>query len=186
MERSDSMYDCYRHSIAEDRSETYPLWWVVAENLLYLGTWVIASALLWPLQVGGWPVATWAWAAIVVVIQVWLKKHNCSGCYYYGKRCHLGWGTLAARLFEQDSGDLQRGMRLSLFYVVSPPLVLVAAVLLGLLQGVAVDHWILLGAYVVLNAASFPIRVKGCGRCAMRRVCPGSAVKPKRSDTEAR
>ncbi len=107
------MYSCYRDSIAEDRSEAYPLWWVVAENLLYLGTWVIAGALLWPLRVATWPVATIVWAAVVVAIQV-------------------------------------------------------------------------LGAYVVLNAASFPLRLKGCSRCAMRKGCPGSGVKPKGGEAEGR
>jgi len=130
------MYQCYRDGIAEDRRETFPLHWIVGENLLHLITWVAAGWLLWPVRWAGWPVLTIAWAAIVLVIQILLKKHNCSGCYYYGKACHLGWGKLSAALFPQDSGDPKTGMRLSLFYVLPPPLVLAGGVLIGVLKEV--------------------------------------------------
>ena len=154
------MYPCYRNKIAPERRETFPASWIVLENLLHLSTWVVAGMLLWPVRWLGWPVATIAWAALVVAVQVLLKKHNCSGCYYYAKRCHLGWGVLAARLFPEDSGNPEAGMRLSLFYVVGPPLILVASVLIGVLQPVATAHWPLLGAYVALNAVFFPVRIQ--------------------------
>lgn len=102
-----------------------------------------------------------------------------AGCYYYGQQCHLGWGKLSAAMFAQDSGDPKLGKRLSLFYVLSPPIILLAAVLSGIWLEVGLTHWILLGSYVVLNAATFPLRLKGCRVCAMRNVCPGSAGKEK-------
>ena len=172
------MYTRYRNKIVADCRDSFPLAWIVGENLLYLSMWVLAGALVWPIRWGGWPVVTVAWAVLVLAVQVLLKKHNCSGCYYYGKACHLGWGKLSALLFEQDSGDMKTGMRLSLFYVISPPLFLVAGLLVGVFFDVGAWHWLLLGVYVVLNVLSFPIRKKGCGSCAMRAVCPGSAVKP--------
>ena len=173
----DPVYPDYQDKIAADHRESFPLAWVIAENLLHLSTWVVAGWLLWPVQVGGWPVATAAWAALVLVVQTLLKKHNCSGCYYYGQRCHLGWGKLSALMCAQDSGNLKTGQRLSLFYVVSPPVILVAAVATGLLLDVGTLHWVLLGVFIALNAVSFPVRAKGCGECAMREVCPGSAAK---------
>jgi hypothetical protein len=119
-----------------------------------------------------------AWAGSVLVVQVLLKKHNCSGCYYYGKHCHLGWGKLSAWMFPPDSGDARTGMRLSLFYIVSPPVVLVSGVLVGVCLQVGILHWLLLAAYVGLNTVTFPVRIRGCRVCAMRQVCPGSAAKP--------
>ena len=171
------MYPCYREGIVTDGRESFPAGGIAAENLLYLANWTIAGWLLWPVRLFGWPVATLGWIALVVAIQVALKKHNCSGCYYYDKACHLGWGKLAALLFKQDSGDIKIGMRLSLFYILSPPLMLVSATLIGLLLSVTWVYWVGLGVYVALNAASFPLRIKGCRVCAMRKVCPGSAVK---------
>ena len=172
------MYTRYRDGILRDRKESFPATWIVGENLLYLSTWVLAGALVWPIRWKGWPVVTLAWAALVLVVQVLLKKHNCSGCYYYGRACHLGWGKLSAWLFERDSGRPETGMRLSWFYVLSPPTFLVAGILTGTFLHVGVWHWLFLGAYVALNALSFPVRKKGCSLCAMRAVCPGSAAKP--------
>jgi len=171
------MYPCYHDGIEFARREKYPVLWIAGENLLHLSSWSAAGWLLWPLRCAGLPLATMAWAVMVVVIQILLKKHNCSGCYYFGKSCHLGWGKLSSWLFTQDSGDAKTGLRLSLFYILSPPLVLLAAVLAGILTDVGKWHWIALGAYVALNAVTFPVRIVGCGSCAMRKVCPGSAVK---------
>jgi hypothetical protein len=118
------MYPCYRDGLVAERRESFPAIAILAENAPYLATWIIAGWLLVPLRVAGISIATLVWAATVVVVQVLLKKHNCSGCYYYGKLCHLGWGKLSAWMFPQDSGDARTGMRLSLFYIVSPPLIL--------------------------------------------------------------
>ena len=171
------MYPCYRDKVALERRETFPASWILLENLLHLSTWVVAGMLLWPVRWLGWPVATVAWAALVVAVQILLKKHNCSGCYYYGKSCHLGWGRLSARMLAQDSGDPRTGTRLALFYILSPPLFLVSGILVGVLLDAGVWHWATLGSYVLLNLVSFPVRMKGCRQCAMRHVCPGSAAK---------
>lgn len=171
------MYESYREGIAEERRESFPPSWIVAENLLHLSTWVAAGWLLLPIQLSGWPIATMLWAVLVVAVQLLLKKHNCSGCYYYGKSCHLGWGRLSAWMCAQDSGNLKTGMKLSLFYVLSPPLILITSIVAGLVWTVEITHWLILGAYVALNAVSFPVRKRGCRECAMRKVCPGSAAK---------
>lgn len=171
------MYESYRNGIAEECRESFSIPWIMAENALHLSTWVAGGWLLWPIRLAGWPVATIFWFLLVVIVQTLLKKHNCSGCYYYGKSCHLGWGKLSALMCAQDSGNLETGMRLSLFYVLSPPIILVASIVVGLVWSVGIAHWIVLGVYVALNAISFPVRMKGCRVCAMRNVCPGSAAK---------
>ena len=171
------MYEQYRGKIAADCRESYSLAWILCENALYLSTWVVAGALVWPVRWLGWPVATIFWAFVVLAVQILLKKHNCSGCYYYGKNCHLGWGRLSVWWFKQDSGNAKTGMRLSLFYILSPPIFLVAGILVGVLLEVGTLHWVLLGLYVVLNAIGLAARPKGCRICAMREVCPGSAAR---------
>jgi hypothetical protein len=80
-------------------------------------------------------------------------------------------------MFKQDSGDAKTGMRLSLFYIVSPPVFLLSGILVGIFLDVGISHWVVLGFYVLLNIISFPVRMRGCRPCAMRNVCPGSAVK---------
>ena len=173
------MYKCYQGNIVEG-TESFSLLGVIGENLLHLGAWILVGYLLWPvLTVAGVPLLTILWAAIVVVVQILLKKHNCSGCYYYGKSCHLGWGKISSAMFAQDSGDPNIGARLSLFYIVPPPVVMITAIVFGAIEGIAWGYWVALGLYVVFNIATFPVRKKSCSICAMRNVCSGSAAKQK-------
>jgi hypothetical protein len=172
------MYKSYDSQIALPCSQESSVRWVVFENALYLTGWTLAGALLWPVKVMSWPIATMVWGLFILSVQILLKKHVCSGCYYYGKRCHLGWGRLSAKLFEQDSGTRKTGEILALLcYMVAPALILVSGVVVGIVYPVGFRHWILLGAFVAFNLASGAIRPVSCRKCAMRCVCLGSAAK---------
>lgn len=170
------MYKCYQDKIVAG-NESFPLSWVIGENLLYLTMWALAGYLLWPIWMPlGLPLLAGLWAALVVTVQILLKKHNCSGCYYYGKLCHLGWGKISSAIFRRDSGDPETGMKLSLFYIVPPPVISLAALVFILLKNPGRVYWSVLALFVILNAASFPVRKKSCGLCVMREACPGSAA----------
>ena len=171
------MYKCYQGNIVSG-TESFSIPWIIGENLLQLGMWTLAGYLLWPVvSVSGWPLLTILWAVLVVVVQVLLKKHNCSGCFYYDKLCHLGWGKISSALFKQDSGDPKVGSKLSLFYIVPPPIILVTSIIFAAVGEVVWIYWASLALYLVLNIATFPLRKKSCGLCVMRQVCFGSAVK---------
>ncbi len=171
------MYDCYHNKIVDGREE-FPPGWIIGENLLYFAGWTLAGALLWPIRVvSGLPLLTILWAVLVIVIQIALKKHLCSGCYYYDRRCHLGWGKLAARLFPPDSGSVKLGMKLTMFYIIPPPIILLIALILAFSVGAGWLYWTMITVYLLLNLLTFPVRKLGCGQCTMRDVCAGSAVK---------
>jgi len=173
------MYKCYQDNIVKGK-ESFSLAWVAGENLLILTTWSLAGYLLWPVwTIFNFPILTILWVTIVVAVQVLLKKHNCSGCYYYDKVCHLGWGKISSALFKKNSGDPATGEKLSLFYILSPPLILVISVAFAVTKNPATSYWLVLAIYTGLNIASFPLRKKGCSICAMREICPGSAAKGK-------
>ena len=42
----------------------------------------------------------------LVMVFIVLRKLVCTNCYYYGKKCHLGWGKLSVMLFSQ--GDIEK------------------------------------------------------------------------------
>lgn len=171
------MYKCYQDKIVPG-TESFSLSWIIGENLLYLISWVLAGYLLWPLWTPfGLPVLTVIWAVLVVIIQVLLKKHNCSGCYYYDKLCHLGWGKISSAMFKQDSGDPNVGMKLAIFYILPPPLIFVTALIHAIIKSPGGVYWFILVVYIIMNLVSFPLRKRGCGVCAMRKTCPGSAAK---------
>ncbi len=171
------MYLKYEKGLTQGREEFSAIW-IISENLLYLLMWTLAGYLLWPLwQPSGWPVIGILWIVLVLVVQVLLKKHNCSGCYYYDKWCHLGWGKLSSLLFKQNSGSLELGLKLSLFYIITPPAVTILSIAYAFIKHQGLIYWAAIGLYLVLNIITFPIRKHGCGQCRMRRVCPGSASK---------
>ncbi len=171
------MYECYRSGVVTGR-DSFPWYWIVGENLMYLSIWGIAAYLLWPAwTIGSVSITGIAWIVVVLILQILLKKHICSGCYYYGKWCHLGWGKLSSAMFEQDSGNVELGMKLAIFYIVTPPLILISSIAIGIFKDQSILYWILLGVFVLLNAISFPVRKSSCSACTMRNVCAGSAAK---------
>lgn len=175
------MYKCYQDKIVPG-TESCSLSWIIGENLLYLITWVLAGYFLWTLWTPfGLPLLTIIWAVLVVVVQILLKKHNCSGCYYYDKLCHLGWGKISSAMFKQDSGDPNVGMKLALFYILPPPVIFVTALIFAIIKNPVWVYWFILVFFIILNVASFPVRKKGCSLCAMREACPGSAAKSKQT-----
>jgi len=175
------MYKCYQDNIVAG-NESFPLSWIIGENLLYLAMWVLAGYLLWPIWIPfGLPILTIIWVVLVVVIQILLKKHNCSGCYYYDKLCHLGWGKISSAMFEQNSGDPKTGIKLSFFYIIPPLLIFLTSLIFAIIRRPIWAYWVILVLFTVLNVVSFPVRKKGCSLCAVREVCLGSAVKSKRT-----
>ncbi|MBN2010643.1 hypothetical protein JW960_14955 [candidate division KSB1 bacterium] len=170
------MYPCHTNKILPGRN-SFSILWIISENTLYISIWILAGFLLVPVwQFAGISILTIVWAAIVISIQLALKKHNCSGCYYYDKRCHLGWGKISSALFEQDSGSPELAQKLSLFYIVSPPLIAIVSISYALVEKASIGFLGMIVLYIVLNAITFPVRRKGCAVCAMRATCPGSSV----------
>jgi len=80
-------------------------------------------------------------------------------------------------LFRRDAGNIETGMRMALFYVISPPLFVLAGLAVGIILAPGNWYWGLLAAYVSLAALSLPVRKRSCRLCAMRKVCPGSAAR---------
>ncbi len=175
------MYKCYQDKIVSG-TESFPLSRIIVENILYISTWVLAGYLLWPIwTLHDLPLLTIIWSFSVIVIQILLKKHNCSGCYYYGKMCHLGWGKISSAMFKQDSGNQKTGTKLSLFYIVPPPVIFMTSLIFAIIIKPIWFYWFFLVLFLIFNIASFPVRKNGCGLCAMRDTCPGSAVKRKQT-----
>lgn len=173
------MYKGYQDNIVAGAELFSPLW-IIGENLLHLTMWVLAGYLIWPIWTPlGLPLFTIIWAALVVVAQILLKKHNCSGCYYYDKLCHLGWGKISSVMFKQDSGNPKTGIKLSLFYIIPPPVIFLTSLIFAILKSPIWVYWFILVLFVILNVASFPVRKKSCSFCTIRESCPGSAAKSK-------
>ena len=122
----------------------------------------------------------------LIMVYVVLRKLVCTNCYYYGKRCGIGWGMLSALMFKK--GDINKfgkgtGMKLApMVYVglfmILPIIFIVTSMFLN--PTFLVQKIIVLILILVLSFYSGVIsRQKSCAVCKMRLICPGAAVRKK-------
>ncbi len=142
--------------------------------LLWIGAGSLACGLLHPVL--GWVFLGLSFFTIYVV----LKKLVCTNCYYYGKRCSMGWGKLAALMFKP--GRIER-FPTSVGIKIAPavygsltaiPLVILVVLMLKRFHPVQLGLFAFL---LVLGVYSWLSRPRACARCKMRYICPGSAAK---------
>ncbi len=161
---------------SEVYTESYSMPFVVAQNLIYLLLFGIGTAILWRLP----PLLAIVYAVFMAaMLLVVLRKHLCTHCYYYGKRCGAGWGLLAARLFRQGTGNYALGVRLA-------GVTWGIGILAPIIGGIAVlairysrTDLSLLVQFVLLAPLSMLMHRETCSTCKMRSSCPASMVKKK-------
>ena len=103
-----------KDKIFQEGKEFFSFWIILLWNIAFLLNWGIGFVLLIPFRINGIPIVSWIYLIILIIVQISLKKLNCTSCYYYGKWCYLGWGKLAALCFKKDSGNQEKGMKLAI------------------------------------------------------------------------
>ncbi|ALU12614.1 hypothetical protein EYM_05720 [Ignicoccus islandicus DSM 13165] len=95
-----------------------------------------------------------------------LRKDLCTNCPFYGKPCFSGWGLLASKLFERNSGNFERGRKLAAItwgsFLLLPPTILI---LVGDLFTLIL--WLLASFYVFSEFYNFH------KTCPLRSKCEG-------------
>ena len=152
----------------------YPWAFVLGQNAVYLGQFLLGALLIEPLS----PAASLVYLGfLVLMLGVVLRKHLCSHCYYYGRRCGTGWGLLAARLFPRGNGNYALGVRLAgITWGVAYLLPLLAAGGLWLVPGGRVSLPVLFG-FLLFSLLGFFWHRASCASCKMRCRCPASMVR---------
>ena len=162
----------------EQGLEKYPKGEIVFNNVLFilliaLGT--IACRFIHPVL--GWIYLSFA----IVMVGIVLRRLVCTNCYYYDKWCSIGWGKLSALFFSR--GDIERfkesvGVKLApavYGLLMAVPLILTV---FSIFQRFTTSKVVVLSLLLLLSFYSGRIsRKKGCIRCRMRLICPGSAVR---------
>ncbi len=158
--------------------EEYPLKWVIGQNLFFLLYFGIGAAGIWPLAIYRIPVVCILYVIFLILMLVFvLRKHLCTGCYYYGKRCSTGWGLLAAKLYAKDSGNYHLGLKMAGFTWASATLVPLIGMVIVLLMGFSLTELALLVLFLALTPVNLLLHKGACTRCRMRFACPGSMAK---------
>ncbi|HEY60230.1 MAG TPA: hypothetical protein G4N92_06055 [Anaerolineae bacterium] len=154
--------------------------YAVFENVLFLVLIALGFMGMYYLSVSGLPFISMLYALFAVIMLAFvLRKHLCTGCCYYDKWCHCGWGKLSSAMFKEDSGNQKLGGKLAGLtwgILMGLPIIgMIAVVIMG--KSSLTDELIFLVPFIVLVAINGILHVKDCQKCKMRFTCPGSGAK---------
>ncbi len=158
--------------------EEYPMSVVLIENLV-LAIWILLGTIV--ILQESLIIGVFYVAGALLMILVVMRKIICTHCYYYGKRCHVGWGKISSLLFKK--GNIETFSTCSGQKVA--PLLFMLLALIPMLFGIGSlvrDFRIykLVLVALLLSAilySTIVTRKKSCGSCKVKLICPGSAVK---------
>ena len=158
--------------------DSYPLSMVVGGNIAMAG--LIAAGTLSCWLISPYFGAAYAITSVIVVYFA-LRRLVCRNCYYFGKRCGLGWGQLAAvwcsRGRIEDFNDSQ-GLKIAPLVYGLLMLVPLIALVVVVLDTPTTTSLVLLAILLGLSLFSAgPGRRRACSVCRMRLFCKGSAAK---------
>ena len=166
-----------KDKLFQEGKESFSFGTILLGNIAFLLNWGIGFILLMPFRISGISIVSWFYLIVLIIVQISLKKLNCTSCYYYGKSCYLGWGKLTAICFKQDSGDQEKGMKLAISYILQLPVILIASLIAGSIYGFNALNIILLIIFVIINILQgLLLRKKACEVCKARFICKGSAA----------
>lgn len=94
--------------------ENYPITTVIGQNLFFIIYFGLGTIGMWSLKIMEIPIVSILYDLFLIIMLVFvLRKHLCTNCYYYGKRCSTGWGKLAAVMYKEKSGKYELGVKLA-------------------------------------------------------------------------
>ncbi|MBN2734624.1 MAG: hypothetical protein JXQ82_07210 [Methanomicrobiaceae archaeon] len=117
---------------------------------------------------------------IAVLFLFVMRKGLCTRCFYYGKRCAMGWGLYTAKLFKKGEVSEFKGCAASKFAPVMwmiisfLPLILI---IVSAYLSFSILKAILAVILVIFMIIAVSPRKRTCAVCKMRYLCGGSAAK---------
>ncbi len=154
--------------------ENYPVRMIAASQLLNvliyaLGIYILAGFGLW---------MAGTFAAYCLWLEIRVMKFSCTECYYYGKACAFGRGTIAAFLFKQGDPARFAARTMSHKQLLPDLLVLVFPLIGGIVLLLRTFSWSLAVLLLALPALSlwgtYLVRSRiACRYCKQREIgCP--------------
>lgn len=109
-----------------------------------------------PLRTSGFPLVSVLYGVFLgVMLLLVLRKHLCTNCYYYGKRCSTGWGKLSSLMFEKGSGDYGFGVKLAGVTWVLTTLIPIVGILATLILSFSVFRVGILMVFLFLTTINY-------------------------------
>jgi len=156
--------------------------YAILENIFIIILIVTGFLGMYPLSIDGFSFLSIFYVLFVAVMLMFvLRKHLCTGCYYYGKWCHCGWGKLSSAMFKKDSGNQELGGTLAGLtwgIIMGLPIIGMLAVIISG-KTPLIDELLFLIPFIILVVINAILHKKDCETCKMQCICPLSAVKKK-------
>ena len=160
--------------------EEYPLKIVIGQNLFFIIYFGLGTIGMWGLKIMRIPIVSIVYVSFLIIMLIFvLRKHLCTNCYYYGKRCSTGWGKLASIMFKKNSGDYERGVKLAGItwgLVIIVPVIGTIDILIFNFERYLLAILIL---FIILTPLNFIIHKYSCVKCKMRNICSASMARIK-------
>ena len=167
-----------KFQINNEGLEEYPWSVVICENLFFVAWIVMGTILCWKMSlILGVIYLAFSTTMILVV----MRKLLCTRCYYYGKRCHVGWGIISAALFAK--GDIIEfasciGSKIPPILFGSLALIPFVISVFSIIRNPSINTGLMIAALVLsVVYSSVVLRKKSCSMCKMKFMCPGCAAK---------
>ena len=163
--------------IYEDGIEQAKTIHVVFENILIIIFVSLGCYSIYPVGINGVPVLSMIYVLFAIIMfGIVLRKQICTVCYYYGKRCHCGWGLLSSKMFEKDCGNQKTGTKLAglTWGVLTclPLIVMAVLIITGTMS--LIDEMICLVPFLIVVIINGLLHKKTCEQCKMRFICSAS------------
>ncbi len=158
--------------------EEYPYSIVISQNLFFLLYFGTGFTGILSLKIFEIPLISILYAIFIVVMLLFvLRKHLCTNCYYYGKRCSTGWGKLSSLMFKEKSGNYKLGIKLAGITWGLATLIPIIGIIISLMLNFTMYRLILLGLFILLTPINFISHKNSCKRCKMKNICLASMAK---------
>ncbi len=170
-------------NLYEGGLEGYPLITVIGQNLFFIIYFGLGTIGMWGLKITGIPIVSILYVFFLIIMLIFvLRRHLCTNCYYYDKRCSTGWGDLAAVMFKKNSGNYELGVKLAGItwgLATIAPIIGIIAVLIFNFKIYLLVIFIL---FIILTPLNFMMHKHLCIKCKMRNICPASMARTKGED----
>jgi len=165
-------------ALFEEGLNEYTWTTVISENLA-LAIWILLGSILIS-QISLITGLAYMLFALVMILVV-MRKLICTRCFYYGKRCHVGWGKISSALFKKEEIEKFSTCAGQKIAPVLFGLLAIIPVIFGIISMVSAFSVLKCVLFILMAGAilysSIFARKKSCEKCKMKLVCPGSAAK---------
>lgn len=167
-----------KKTLHENKNGEYSVAEIVAQNLFFLAYFGIGFMGMLSLRLFGIPLISIIYAIFLVIMLLFvLRKHLCTNCYYYGKKCSTGWGKISSLIFKEKSGNYELGIKLAGITWGFATIVPIVTMSVSLILNFAAYTLILMIVFILLSPVNFFLHKNACRRCKMKNICSMAMIR---------